>query len=70
MLEWVKKMLISKWAGSAARHLMSVVAGFLLAIGVAPELVEKFTASGSEILVAVIVYLVAQAWSFAEKKRE
>ena len=67
-MEWLKKLIAGELSKSIIRKLMVLVAGFLAGIGVDPTIVQQFCDSGTQVLIAVVLYLVAQLWSVAEKR--
>ena len=69
MIAYIKKIFASRYAHSLARTVMSAIAGYLLATGVDPELVNNFQEPASELLAAVAVILVTQGWSFIDKAK-
>jgi len=68
MFDWIKKMILDKYAGSLIRHALGLLSGFLLAIGIQPEVVESFESSAAIVLTALVTYAIAQLWSLKEKK--
>lgn len=68
MIDWIKKLLTSAIAQSVIRKLMVLVSGFLLGIGLDPTVVGQFVSSAEQVVIAVILYLIAQLWSIAAKK--
>lgn len=68
MVEWIKKLLLSSMAQSVIRKLMVLLSGFLLGLGLDPTIVNQFIGSGQEVLIAVVLYLIAQVWSISAKK--
>lgn len=59
------KALLSKLLGSQARHLLTLVAGFLVAKGIlAPESVVTFVGIHVEIVVAITAYLITTVWGY------
>lgn len=73
MLEWILKLVggdkvIAKYIGSLFRHAIPPVTAYLLALGLAPELVESF-ASHAEVMFGTLAsVLVAVLMSLNEKK--
>lgn len=67
MFGWLKELLLSKYLGSFIRHALTVTSGFLLSLGIQPEVVESFEKSGAIVLTALATYLLAQIWSLKEK---
>lgn len=68
MLDWIKKIIVNKYVASLIRHALTIVAGWLAAIGLSEELIHQFTVANFEVLLAVALWLVAQGWSLLEKK--
>jgi uncharacterized membrane protein len=68
MLDYIKNLIVSQLGKSVVRKLMVLVSGVLLGIGVDADVVQQFTDSGTQVFLAVILYLIAQAWSVAEKR--
>lgn len=69
MIDWIKQLFMSRYLGSIVRHAMTALSGFLLAIGIEPEVVESFASSGTTVLIAVLTYVIAQGFSYLEKKQ-
>ena len=68
-MEFLKKLLLGSVSKSVIRKLMVFVSGFLVgSLGLDPALVEKWCGSTETILIAVVLYLIAQVWSLAEKR--
>ncbi len=73
-MEWLKRLfsekLIRRYATSAARHLITALAGILGSMG----LIEAQSAANGisdqliTIVVAVVMYAVAQLWSWKDKR--
>ena len=68
MISWLKKAIVGKMGRSVIRKLMTLLAGVLVGIGIEPEVIEQFTSSGTEVLIAAFLYIVAQVWSMAERQ--
>jgi hypothetical protein len=68
MFGWIEKILYSKLLQSILRKVMVFVAGWLASVGVPAETITQFTESTTAIIIAVLLYLVAQGWSLLEKK--
>jgi len=76
IVDWVKglltKPIVTKWVGSAVRHGMTLLAGAFVAIGL-PEVasgLESIAPEVSGMVVAGVLYLLAQGWSFKAKTKE
>jgi len=59
--------LLRKYLGSLVRHLISVLSGYLLSLGLAPDLVNNFSAQAELLLAALLTYAISQTWSIKEK---
>lgn len=70
MFSKIKEVFIGKYLGSIIRHVLGWGGGFLIGIGIDPETVANFTQSGQEVLMGVVMFLVAQGWSFGEKAKK
>lgn len=70
MIDKIKQFLTGVVAKSVVRKLMVLLSGVLLGIGIDPTIVSQFVSSGTEVLIAVALYGVAQIWSIIEKKAE
>ena len=68
MVDWVQKLILGSVGRSVIRKLMTLIAGVLVGVGINPELVNPWVGTTTEILIAVLLYLVAQTWSIVEKK--
>jgi len=62
--------VIKKQVGSLVRGLLRVMSGYLLSLGLAGEQIEVFTAAAEPVLIAVVMFAIAQAWSFIEKAQK
>ena len=60
IIEKIKSAFVSRYLGSFVRHAMTLLAGYLVGLGVDPALVEKFIASGTEVFIALALYFIAQ----------
>ena len=68
---FVKPEMFKKQIGSAVRHLLSFLSGYLTLLGLHQEQIDLFITSANPIILAAIMYGLSQAWSFVEKaKRE
>lgn len=70
MINWIKELVLSKYLGSVIRGLMKALSGWLLFIGVHPEVVASFTDSGTTVAIAILTFAIAQLFSYLEKKRK
>lgn len=70
MVDWLQKIILGSVGRSVIRKIMVLLSGVLLGIGLDPTLVQQFTDSGTQVLIAVLVYLLAQGWSLLEKKAQ
>lgn len=70
ILETLKGLVAAKYLGSIIRTGLAGLGGFLLAIGVSPDDVEKFTSSGNTVALALASYALAQLWSWLEKSKK
>ena len=70
----IKKYLTTpialKYIGSVVRHGLTFVAGVLVAYGVSNEQGAQFVASNYEVIMGLVAYMLAQGFSFAEKKKD
>lgn len=67
LLSKIKSAFLNKYLASLTRGMFKVFSGVLLGIGLAPELVNQFSTSGQEVLIALIVFAIGQGWSWADK---
>ena len=73
MIAWVQKLLASGVLTSIIRKLLTLLSGYLLALnvpGLSAETVAAFVASLTEIVIALIPYLIAQIWSLVVKAKK
>ena len=68
MIEWVQQFFAGAMARSVIRKLMTMASGVLLGLNIPAATVDSFTNSATDILIALIPYLLAQLWSVAEKR--
>lgn len=68
MFDWLKNLIANKYLGSLVRHAVTAVSGFLLAAGLDPSLVERFSGSLEAVLLGLGLYALGQLWSLEEKK--
>jgi len=54
---------------SIVRHLLSALAGSLIAIGIADNDAHSFLLASEPVVTGLVIYVAAQAWSFAAKRR-
>lgn len=68
-MNWIKKIIVSKYAGSILRHIFTAIAGFLAAKGIIEDSaeIEPWINQTTEIILAALIYGVAQVASLAEK---
>lgn len=69
MIDWLRDLIVNRYLQSIVRHVMTVVAGWLAAIGVASETVTAFTDSATQVAIAILIWLLAQGWSLLDKKK-
>jgi len=70
MLDKIKEWIFTIGIKSAVRKLMAFLSGVLVGVvGLDPETVQKFCSSGEAVLIAVILYVAAQVWSYLDKKK-
>ena len=68
ILSWLPTSAIKKIVGSLIRHGLTALAGFIAARElVAPEILENFIITGSEVLTAIVMFGVAFVMSMSEK---
>jgi hypothetical protein len=60
---------MAPFIGSLVRHLLSLVAGGLLTIGVGDAEVDKLADAVTPIVSGAILYGVSQVWSIKDKKK-
>lgn len=60
----------NKYVASLVRQILSVLAGYLAAIGIPKTDINNFQSAAENILVPLIIYFIAQAASFAEKNKK
>lgn len=68
MLENLKKLILSKYLTSLIRTLMVMLGTWLIAKGINQEVVGSFVSASTELLVALATILLAQLWSWIEKR--
>ena len=68
MLESIKKLIMSKYLHSLVRTLMVALGTYLATKGVNQEVVGNFVSAATELLVAIGTILLAQLWSWIEKR--
>lgn len=68
MVEWLKNLILGAVGRSVIRKLMAILAGVLLGMNLDPALVNQFTDAGTQVLIAVLLYLISQGWSLLEKR--
>jgi len=68
MIEKIKQWILGSVGKSVIRKLMTLLAGVLVGIGLDPTLVNQWTDGTTQILIAVLLYLIAQGWSLVEKR--
>ena len=69
MMNWIVKLVASKYTKSIVRHGMTVLAGWLLSLNVPASVVDSFVDSGTAVIIAAITFGIAQLLSFADKKK-
>lgn len=69
MFTWLKKLFATNIAKSFVRNLGSRVIGWLIVIGVAPQLAESFWANTAAVLAIVAEYLIDQYLSVKAAKK-
>lgn len=72
MLNWIISLfggdkMIAKYIGSFVRHLIPPITAYLLALGIAPELVDTFVSHLDLIIGSLASLVVAIAMSLREK---
>lgn len=70
MIDKIKQWILGAVGKSIIRKLMVLLAGFLLGIGLDPDVVNQFTDSTTQVLIAVLLYVIAQGWSLLEKRAQ
>jgi hypothetical protein len=55
---------------SIVRHLLTLVAGGLLSVGVAKSDAENFASCAEPIASGVALYVLGQGWSLVDKKKK
>jgi hypothetical protein len=73
MIEWLQKLFASGVATSVIRKLLTLLSGYLLALnvpGLSAETVAAFVASLSELVIALVPYIIAQIWSLLARAKK
>lgn len=68
-MEWLKKLITSKYVGSVVRTGLAGVAGLLISIGLPPEIVEPFKQYSEPVITGIIMLIATQGWSLFDKKK-
>lgn len=67
--ESLKRKIIVKYVGNVVRHLLSLLAGILVAKGVlGADEAEAFVAANAEVVIGVVSYALAQGLSILKEK--
>jgi hypothetical protein len=72
MIERVKQYFAGTLAKSVIRKALTLLSGYLLALqvpGLSADNVAAFIASLTDILIALVPYLIAQIWSISAKAK-
>lgn len=64
----IKEAIVGKYLKSTVRHSVGLLGGVLLGIGLDPELVKEFIPAAQEIAVGSALFILAQVWSWFDKK--
>lgn len=67
LLDKIKGVIAMKYIASFVRTGVAALAGFLIAIGIDPLVVEKFSGSAEVVATGVILYFVTQFFSVKDK---
>lgn len=68
MLDWVKKLIASRYAQGAIRAVLAAFSGWLLKIGVDADTVNAFIGPASDLILSLIMLAVTIGWSWKDKK--
>lgn len=70
LTEKLTDIFTSKYLLSFVRTILAYVAGFLTVVpSLDPKDIAQFLSSGEHILYGLLLYLIAQIWSWADKKQ-
>lgn len=68
-IDGIKEKVVTQYAASAVRHLLSAAGGALVSLGVlSPDTLNQFVDTNSVVLIGLISYLVAQYFSVKKIK--
>ena len=69
-MEWLRRVILNKYGASVIRHALTALAGFLVAWGIVADVgeLQPWINQTADLLLAIIIYLLAQGASFADKK--
>ena len=71
IFERLKSLLVAKYLGRWIRHGLTSFSGFIVGVGVVvpPDVIQKFIDSGTEYILALLVFLIGIAGSYLESKK-
>lgn len=69
MFDWLKKIVVNKYAKATIRHAMGLLSGYLVAIGVSEDVSSSFVTQLTDIAINSLPGVVALVWSFFDKKK-
>jgi len=67
-MRWLKEMFFNRILHSWIRGAMRIVPSFLIGLGVDPKAAEAWTGSTMELVTYLAPIVLAQLWSYLEKK--
>jgi hypothetical protein len=70
MFDWLKKIVVNKYAASLIRHGLGMLSGYLVAIGVSEDVASGLTTQLIDITINSLPGVIALVWSFFEKKKK
>lgn len=68
-MNWLLKVIVGKYGQSIVRHLLTLVSGWFIAIGIPETTTQAFVEVAHPIAIAVSIYLSTQVWSLVDKKK-
>lgn len=70
-MDWIKRLVLSKYGASVIRHLLTALAGFLVAWGIVSDVgeLQPWINQTADLLLAILLYVLAQGASFLDKKK-
>lgn len=63
------KLILDKYLGGVVRHMLTFLAGILVAYGLSEGQTAQFVAVNTEVIVGVLSYVIGQGLSFVNTKK-